>query len=110
MKDYFLLQYIMINRAIKEAGIHPLLAYIVGSIAFVVISEIIFLKTIFAEYLIVFICEKKGKIIRISPFHSLYTATECRQLGLANPGVKVLMVSHGAHFCRRWRIPSLPIS
>lgn len=46
----------MINRAIKEAGMHPLLAYIVGCIAFVVLSEIIFWKTAFAEYLIIFIC------------------------------------------------------
>lgn len=56
MKDYFFLQYLMSNRKLKEAGINPLLGYILSLIVFVVISEIIFQKTEFAKYLALLTC------------------------------------------------------
>lgn len=56
MKDYFFLQYIMTNRTLKEAGINPLFGYILGLLAIVIVSEIIFLKTAFAKYLLILIC------------------------------------------------------
>lgn len=42
----------MTNRKLKEAGINPLIGYLLGVIAFVVISEYIFQKTEFAKYLV----------------------------------------------------------
>ena len=45
MKDYFILQFVMTNRKIKEAGISPLLGYLFGLTAFVLLSEYIFHKS-----------------------------------------------------------------
>jgi len=56
MKDYFVLQYVLTNRKIKEAGLNPLLGYILGLTAFVLLSEYIFHKTAFAKYLIILAC------------------------------------------------------
>jgi hypothetical protein len=50
MRDYFYLQYIMTNRRIQEIGIHPLLGYLLGFTAFILLSEYIFYKTTFAKY------------------------------------------------------------
>lgn len=55
MKDYFLLQYKMINRKLKEAGINPFIGYILGLTAFVLISEYVFQKIGFAKYLILLV-------------------------------------------------------
>lgn len=52
MKDYFLLQYIMTNRKIKEAGINPFIGYVLGLSAFVLVSEFVFQMTEFAKYLV----------------------------------------------------------
>lgn len=52
MKDYFLLQFKMTNRKLKEVGINPLLAYVLGIFAFVLISEFTFQKTTFAKYIL----------------------------------------------------------
>ena len=56
MKDYFTLQFVMIKRKIKGAGINPLLGLILGSTVFVLLSEYIFYKTDFAKYLVILIC------------------------------------------------------
>jgi len=56
MKDYFELQYVLSNRKIKEAGLNPLLGYIFGLTAFVLLSEYIFYKTEFAKYLVILAC------------------------------------------------------
>ena len=56
MKDYFELQYVLTNRKIKEAGINPLLGYVLGLTAFVLLSEYIFYKTEFAIYLVILTC------------------------------------------------------
>lgn len=56
MKDYFYLQFIRTNRKIKEVGLNPLLAYLLGLIAFVLLSDYIFLKTDFAKYLLILTC------------------------------------------------------
>ena len=48
MKDYFDLQLVMTNPKIKEAGINPVLSYLLGLIVFVLLSEYIFHKTEFA--------------------------------------------------------------
>ncbi|MDY3344078.1 ABC transporter permease [Riemerella anatipestifer] len=56
MKDYFELQYIMINRRIKETGLNPFLGYVLGLTAFFLLSEYIFYKTDFAKYLAILTC------------------------------------------------------
>lgn len=50
MKDYFSLQYKMICRKLKSAGINPLFAILIGVVGFVLISDYIFQKTSFANY------------------------------------------------------------
>ena len=52
MKDYFLLQYKMINRKLKEAGINPVIGYSLGLTGFILISEYVFQNTDFAKYLV----------------------------------------------------------
>jgi hypothetical protein len=56
MKDYFYLQFVMTNRKIKAAGINPALGYLLGLIAFILISAYIFQKTEFAKYLVILTC------------------------------------------------------
>jgi hypothetical protein len=56
MKEYFDLQFLMINRKIKEAGINPVLGYFLALIAFVILSEYFFYKSEFAKYLVVLSC------------------------------------------------------
>lgn len=56
MKDYFNLQFVMTNRKIKEAGFHPLLAYLLGLASFVLLSQFFFYKTEFAKYLMMLVC------------------------------------------------------
>lgn len=56
MKDYFELQYVLTNRKIKEAGLNPLLGYVLSLTAFVLLSEYIFHKTEFAKYLVILTC------------------------------------------------------
>lgn len=56
MKDYFELQYVLTNRKIKEAGLNPILGYLLALTAFVLISEYIFQKTEFAKYLVILTC------------------------------------------------------
>lgn len=55
MKSYFYLQYIMLNRKIQEAGINPLLAYLLGFTAFIFFTAFLFYKTEFAKYLLILI-------------------------------------------------------
>ena len=56
MKEYFYLQYLMINRKMKDSGIHPLVGCILGLLGFVLLSAYIFQKTEFAKYLVVLSC------------------------------------------------------
>ena len=56
MKDYLDLQLVMTNRKIKEAGINPVLGYLLGLIVFGLLSEYIFYKTAFAKYLFILAC------------------------------------------------------
>jgi hypothetical protein len=56
MKDYFYLQYQMTQRRLLDAGIHPLIGYLLSLVAFVLVSEYIFHKSEFAKYLVVLIC------------------------------------------------------
>ncbi len=53
MKEYFRLQYRMINRRLKDAGVEPLLAYIILIVAFIGLSAYLFHKTEFAGYIYV---------------------------------------------------------
>jgi hypothetical protein len=56
MKDYFKLQLVMTNRKIKEAGINPVLGYLLALTTFVLLSEYIFQKTEFAKYVLILTC------------------------------------------------------
>lgn len=51
MKEYFILQFKMLNRQLTEWGIEPLIGYIVGLFAFIGISIKLFEKTPYAEYI-----------------------------------------------------------
>jgi len=53
MKEYFRLQYVMTNRRFKDAGLEPLLAYVILTVGFIVLSVYLFRKTAFAEYIYV---------------------------------------------------------
>lgn len=46
----------MTNRKIKEAGVHPVLGYLLGLVGFALISIFLFHKTELAQYLIIFAC------------------------------------------------------
>lgn len=51
MKEYFTLQFKMLNRQLTEWGIEPLIGYVVGFFAFIGISIKLFDETQFAEYI-----------------------------------------------------------
>ncbi|MBB6005427.1 ABC transporter permease [Arcicella rosea] len=51
MKEYFALQYRMINRRFKDAGFEPILVYLILTVGFVGLSIYLFSKTEFAEYI-----------------------------------------------------------
>ena len=51
MKDYFILQYHLLGRKLKEAGIHPWLAHVLLAIAFTGFSWYLFYKTEYAVYI-----------------------------------------------------------
>jgi hypothetical protein len=51
MKEYFILQFKMLNRQLTEWGIEPVIGYLVGLFAFIGISIKLFEKTQFAEYI-----------------------------------------------------------
>ena len=53
MKDYFLLQYKMANRKLIEWGINPFIAYVLIAVGFILGAEYLFIKTEYAEYIIV---------------------------------------------------------
>ena len=50
MKEYFILQFKMQNRQLTEWGIEPVIGYVVGLFAFIVLSIKLFEATQFAEY------------------------------------------------------------
>jgi len=56
MKHYFDLQNVMINRKMRDAGINPVLTYLLGFVAFTLLSEYLFFKTDFAKYLVIILC------------------------------------------------------
>ena len=56
MKEYFGLQLVMTNRKFKEAGINPVLGYLLGLVALISLSEFIFYKTEFAKYIVIIVC------------------------------------------------------
>lgn len=56
MKDYFDLQLLMVSRKIKAMGINPVLGFLLGLIAFALLSEYIFHETEFAKYWIILAC------------------------------------------------------
>lgn len=55
MRDYFQLQYRMMNRGLRAIGLHPFVAYVLGLGLFVGISEFMFNRTSFAPYVLVLI-------------------------------------------------------
>jgi hypothetical protein len=55
MKEYFTLQFKMLNRQLTEWGIEPIIGYSVGIVVFVGLSIRLFERTQYAEYLCVFL-------------------------------------------------------
>jgi hypothetical protein len=56
MKDYFKLLLVMTNRKIKELGVSPALGYLLSLVAYILLAELIFQNTEFAQYLFSLIC------------------------------------------------------
>lgn len=55
MKAYFRLQLRIMNRRLSDFGIHPALGYLILSVLFVILSELVFRRTTFAPYLYVLV-------------------------------------------------------
>lgn len=55
MKYYFNLLLVMTNRKIREAGLNPVLGYLFGLTAGILLTEYVFQKTAFAKYLVILI-------------------------------------------------------
>ena len=55
MKEYFVLQFTLINRRLRDAGVMPIYAYIILTIGFYGLSSYLFKKTEFAEYIYPFL-------------------------------------------------------
>lgn len=55
MKDYFLLQYKLSNRNLSDLGINSVFAYVLGLVLVILGSQVLFQKTVFAAFIIVFI-------------------------------------------------------
>jgi hypothetical protein len=55
MKEYFTLQLRMLNRQLTELGIEPIIGYSVGVFAFIGLSIQLFEKTLYAEYVYLFL-------------------------------------------------------
>ena len=51
MRDYFVLQYRMINRHLTEFGIHPLLGYVCGALIFAAITAYLWYVSPYAPYM-----------------------------------------------------------
>jgi hypothetical protein len=64
MKEYFTLQLRMLNRQLTELGIEPIIGYLVGVFAFVVLSIQLFEKTQYAEYVYLFLA--LSSVIKLS--------------------------------------------
>jgi len=56
MKDYFSLQHKMIIRFLEEQGITPVIGFILGFILFFGIALLLFFKTAYASYLLLWMC------------------------------------------------------
>ena len=54
MKEYFFLQYRLINRNLRDFGLTPVVGYILIILVFIVFSLFLFYKTIYADYILVF--------------------------------------------------------
>ncbi|HTN45311.1 MAG TPA: hypothetical protein VL098_03120 [Flavipsychrobacter sp.] len=55
MKAYFRLQLKIMNRRLSDFGVHPALGYLILSVLFVILSELVFRRTVFAPYLYVLV-------------------------------------------------------
>jgi hypothetical protein len=67
MKEYFILQFKMLNRQLTEWGIEPVIGYVVGLFAFIGISMKLFENTHFAEY--IYIVLALSLVIRLNEIH-----------------------------------------
>ena len=53
MKEYFILQYRLTNRKLKDSGLHPFVGYTLIVAVFIGLSFYLFYKTKFAEYILI---------------------------------------------------------
>ena len=51
MQYYFRLQYLRMSRFFSEAGILPVLGFVLGFLIFFILSKLLFIKTVYAPYL-----------------------------------------------------------
>ncbi len=53
LKEYFSLQYKMLERKLRESGIHPALGVVLAIVSFVLVSDYIFSQSEFAKYIVI---------------------------------------------------------
>jgi len=101
MKYYFNLLLVMTNRKIREAGLNPVLGYLFGLTACILLTEYAFQKTVFAKYLVILIglnfqlklSEKNRTDFLLLTFGDKITTTIriCENLIMAVPFVSMLI-------------------
>ena len=101
MKDYFLLQYNMVNRQLHAAGVNPPLGYIASIGGSVFLFDLAFQKTEFAKYLILLVTlsfllklsEKKRTEFLSTTFgdRSTHIIRSLENLIVSLPGIGVLL-------------------
>lgn len=64
MREYLHLQYVMAKRKVEDAGVHPLLGFLLGTVVFGLVSEVAYQKTSFAPYLLILLCI--GLLLRLN--------------------------------------------
>ncbi|MBR9922414.1 MAG: ABC transporter permease [Bacteroidetes bacterium] len=87
MKYYLTLQYTRLTRWLKDMGINPVLGFVLGLILFVVLSELLFYKTIYAPWvygaMALFLCSKWSDAKRNRELRKIFTTKEYYSLRVA---------------------------
>ncbi|MBO9593082.1 MAG: hypothetical protein J7599_09235 [Niabella sp.] len=104
MNFYFRLQFRLLNRQIKDFGLHPLWGWLLGAAGFVLLSWLLFSKTGMAIYLYLFACiswllqlsnRNRTNFLRITfPLESLRRIRLVENAVVAAPFVLFLFFKH----------------
>ncbi|MCF3109107.1 hypothetical protein LL912_09990 [Niabella sp. CC-SYL272] len=104
MNFYFRLQFRLLNRQLKDFGLHPLWGWVLGTAGFILVSWLLFLKTSAAVYLYLFTAaswmlqlgtQKRTDFLRITfPQKSLRRIRLAENAIVVTPFVLFLLCSH----------------